>query len=344
MSCRPAHGRGIALVASMFVLMVVAALVAAAFFAALQEYRIGQNTVRVGRAAGAAEAGLAAALAGWSAAGMHRLQVGSAAPFAGTLPGGTGGYHGVVRRLNDQLFLLSSTGADASGSALETVAEVVRVAPIGLALGAAVTVAGPATISSAALVDGSSAPGPGCAAQADTVAGLRLADLRQLSLAGCAVGGCVRGRPAAEEDASLRGAAVPVLGESGWASLAAIAETVRGGSAPPGSLPGPGAPVVFAPGDLVVEGGAGVGLLLVQGDLVLTGGASLEGLVVVRGTLRIQGAGGTISGAVLAGGLDMAGPASGPVTIGYSTCGLRRALAEAGGVLPLAERGWVELF
>ena len=49
-------------------------------------------------------------------------------------------------------------------------------------------------------------------------------------------------------------------------------------------------PLRAADGDLTMDGGVGQGVLVVDGDLTLTSGARYYGLVLVRGTLRLEGA------------------------------------------------------
>jgi hypothetical protein len=339
--------RGAALAAAVYVLLVLGVLIAAVSFAALQEYRVGSNSVRSRRAIDAAEAGLEATLAGWKAAGLSRMATGGTASISGTLPAGSGAYGGFVRSLNPRLFLINSTGADASGLARRTLAVVARLSPVRVAVAAALTVGGTVRVGASGLVDGLGADPDGwsCPDAPDTVAGVLLAAPDRLTLEECESGGCVRGDPAVGEDPALLGAVVPVIGESGWASLAGAADV----DLPPGAFLGSPADtaltVLHALGDLEIGGGERRGVLLVDGDLVLGGGVRFLGLVVVRGTLRFRDAGGSVAGAVLAGAADLGGGgASGPRGVAFSSCALARALAAAGTVSALPERAWAELF
>jgi hypothetical protein len=82
-------------------------------------------------------------------------------------------------------------------------------------------------------------------------------------------------------------------------------------------------PLRVAPADLVVVGGAAQGTLLVGGDLTLTGAARYFGLVVVRGTLRIEN-GSHLEGLAMArGGVDL----SADSRVRASACWAVRALA-----------------
>lgn len=344
---RPPPDRGIALAASVFVLVVVAALVAGFFFAALQEFRIGQNSVQAERAFDAAEAGLDATLARWDVARLNRLAANETAAFSGSLPSGTGKYSGVVQRLNAQLFLISSTGQDGSGSSQRTLGVLARLSPFRVAVTAALAAGGQVTIGASGLVDGEDGNPEGwdCAMPRDTLAGIVMGDVRRLSLAACAAEGCIRGSPGVREDTTLQGSPVPILGEAGWTSLASRADTVLADGAVPRLAPVAASPIVYVPGDLQLAGGDGQGILLVQGDLVVDGGAKLFGIVAVRGRLTIRGAGGRITGAVLAGGAEVgSGPGQGPAIVAYSGCAVRLALAAAGLARPLRQRAWGYLY
>jgi len=330
--------RGIALAAAVFALVALAALLAGLWFAALQEYRIGENVVGARRAFDAAEAGLDAAVAGWNPGTLDRLGVADTAVFSGSLGGGTASYSGVVERLGPALFLLRSTGRDARGPSRATLAAVVRLAPLRLGVPAALVASGPVRLGAGATVDALAADtGGACAGTAHTAAGVVIADGAGLDSSGCAAGSCLRGTPAWSVDTALRGASVPLLGESGWASLVAAAETIGVG----GALPS-GAPAWYAPGDLTLPTAvpAGPAVLLVGGDLVLETGAQVNGLVVVRGRLIVRGAGGTIRGSVLAAGADLAALGAARASLLYSGCTVEGALAGAAPARPLQERSW----
>lgn len=86
------------------------------------------------------------------------------------------------------------------------------------------------------------------------------------------------------------------------------------------------APLVYAPGDLRIAGGAAQGILAVAGDLALDDGARFHGAVFVRGRLQLA------HGAVILGAVR-AGAANGPVTVGgdvaYDACALWRAFTRS---------------
>jgi hypothetical protein len=96
----------------------------------------------------------------------------------------------------------------------------------------------------------------------------------------------------------------------------------------------------------VVAGGRGQGILLADGDLVLTDGFEWTGLILVKGSLSITGAGATVHGAVVAqdGGAPPGNALGGNTTIAYSSCAVGRALSAAAGLRPIAIRPWMQLF
>jgi hypothetical protein len=340
----PRRERAIALPAALFVLMVVSALVGAMFYAALQEYRIGRNDVGALRALQAAQSGLDATLAGWDAARLNLLGAGEASVSSGALPAGTGTWVASIQRLTAREFLVRSTGTARGGAAWRTMAVVARLTPLELSLPGAIAASGAVTVGAGGLVDGAAADGgPDCATP-DTAAGIAVADPASVSTEACG-SGCVRGAPPVLADPALAGT-VPVLGDSGLVRLAGLASLVL----PPGAsraLPSAAdsALVVHATGDLLVDGGSWPGVMLVDGDLRIDGGARLSGLVVVRGRLSIGGAGGRVSGAVLAGGVELgSGLPGAEAAVVYSPCAVRRALLAVAPARPLPERAWAEVY
>lgn len=334
--------RGIALAAAVFGLVVLAALLAGLWFAAFQEYRVGTNVIRDRRAFDAAEAGLETALAGWDARTLNRLGINDTFAFAGSLSGGTARYAGLVQRLGPSLFVIRSTGRDANGSSQRTLAVVARLAPLRLAVSAALVAAGPVRLGAGALVnamDGDS--GGSCAGAPQTATGIVLGDAADLSVSECPSGSCLRGSPPWAVDATLRGALVPLLGESAWAGLVAAADTVGRGAGPPSA-----AVVWYSPGNFTPDAGTAAGpvILLVQGDLVMETGAELAGLAVVRGRLIMRGSGGHFAGSVVAGGADLSAVGGARAILVHSACAVEQALAAAAPARPLKERSWATLY
>ena len=121
-----------ALVAVILALIVVGALVAAAFHTALLEQRIGRHTLDATQAAEAAEAGVAEVVESWEAnPALAALAVNAtlALPRASYARGAA--FEATVQRLTDALYLIQSTGirTDADGNVLarRVVGNLVRV-------------------------------------------------------------------------------------------------------------------------------------------------------------------------------------------------------------------------
>jgi hypothetical protein len=332
--------------ASTFVMVVVAVLVAGVSYAALQEYRAGRNVACERRAFDAAEAGLARGLERLETAGLDSLAVGDSMGFTGFLPGRSASYSGAVLRLNPWLLLVRSTGHDGGGSAERALAVLARLAPLPVLVPAALVATGAVEVGPSGSVDGTGADPEGwsCPAPQDPVPGVLIGDTTLLRVTACVASDCVRGNPGVREDTSLRGSAVPLLGEAVWTSLLQLADTIPSAPAPLGDAVG-SFPIRYAPGDLVLNGVAARGVLLVQGDLALEGGAEFAGLVVTRGHLSIRGAGGRVLGAAVAAGADL-GTASGggPAAVVYSGCVVRRVEAATARARPLEERPWATVF
>jgi hypothetical protein len=152
------------------------------------------------------------------------------------------------------------------------------------------------------------------------------------------------------------------LGPLSWDRLADWADRVETGSVRPGPTVRDGAceraaagnwgapeapaspcagyfPLVYAPGDLRVEGGAGQGVLVVRGDLTLAEGARFYGPVLVGGTVRAE-QGTAIWGAVHARSAKWDG------AVHYCACALLRGLSSAPALarpLRLGSRLWLPL-
>ncbi len=369
---RPGSG-GFALPTAVFALALIAALLAGVFFAAHQELRLGRNALAMERAFAAAEGGLHATLASWSPARFNTLGTAQAAPFAGALPAGTGAYTGTVIRLNRTLFLVRATGRDGGAFAQRTVSRVARLVPPPLDLQAALTVTGQLDLAPGSAVRGDDlAPAGWDCPPAASSPGVRIRDTTRISDAECPVASCVSGSPAVMADITLADSIARRDFETAWSQLSALAvRTYPAGSGPAATPVGTAAscdssaadnwgeprspplvegcaryfPVVLGAGDLRVSGGSGQGVLLVDGDLIAEGGFQFRGVLLVRGTLTIQGLGARVLGAVEAGSVALrpSGP-TGVAEIQYSGCVVRSVLLQNASAAPLAPRGWVGLY
>ena len=120
--------RGVALVLAILVLTVIGALVAAAFFAGTQEHRMAEQTRRVQRALGAAEAGLAEVLRQWPDAvtNLGLYPADSLALTATPTPYGTGEFAGFVYRLSAEQYFVVVTGRDLADQARQRLGLLLR--------------------------------------------------------------------------------------------------------------------------------------------------------------------------------------------------------------------------
>jgi hypothetical protein len=109
-----------ALPLALLALVVIGALVAAGFAAALLEQRIGRNTLYAVQAAGAAETGVVTVVAEWESHGFSALTPGESWALPPVEVAGGASYEPTVRRLNGELFLVRVIGTrrDAGGGTL----------------------------------------------------------------------------------------------------------------------------------------------------------------------------------------------------------------------------------
>jgi hypothetical protein len=366
----PSGSRGFTLAVTLFALVLIEALVAGAFFSARQALRLGTNVRDSQRALGAAEAGLARALAGWRSSAFGTLAPGAVSGFSGVLPGGTGSYAGTVLRLGRSLFLVRSTGVDPAGASRRSVALLVRPTPVALPVGAALSVTDGLELGSGVSVDGADrASAPDCPPAGSAMAGIAVTPTTQVLLPGCGDSACVRGSPrlAVESAAEDSGARAAVA--AAWAALVAAAAKVYelddvpferpqpvgtamacdtalrgnwGGAAVPGCAHY--FPIIYARGNLRLVGGSGQGVLMVTGDLSVDGGFSFDGPVIVGGKLVVEGSGARFRGSVRARTAALSASAAGSAELVFSRCALSGALLPNATPNPLAERAWIELY
>ncbi len=374
-STSPRSARGFALAATVFALVLIGALIAGIFFAARQSLRLGENMRSAQRAFDAAEAGLHSVVARWDPSVYDALAPGRSAPFAGRLGGGTGSYDGSVLRLDRRLFLIRSTGRDAAGLAQRSLGGLVRLTPVPLVYGAALTVTGPLVVGGASRVEGADQPPAGrdCPPPTPAVPAVAVRDAGAVTQSGCADGECLSGDPPVHVASASSDAAASAAAESAWSALARHAGKVydaedesvispqpvgtvaacdtsaRDNWGDPAVPPWAAGcrqyyPIILARGDLRVSGGFGQGVLLVTGDLEVDGGFVFYGPVFVRGRLSVVNGGGRLLGGVRASGATLQPSGAGTAEVAFSDCALTNALLAGAPATPLARRGWAQLF
>lgn len=283
--------RGFVLVAVLFGLVLLTALASGGFFEALQELRIGRNVASEVSLEAAAESGISSALATWDPRVNGALDTGAVAVPPGAAPPGITGTV-VARRLNGRLLLLRSSASDRLGGT-RTVERVARLRGPELA---------PAAVRARAV---------------DLVALARAdgTDRDPITWSCPAVPGSAPNvvlEPGASDSSFFR------FGAMDWAALAAWARAVPAG--------GDSLQVVYRQGDTVLGAGHWTGMMVVDGDLVLRDGADALGLLIVRGTLRVQAGGASVLGSVVASQVVVEqSVAQQDVAFGYSSCSATRA-------------------
>ena len=369
--------RGFALVGSIFALVVIAALISGAFFVSRQEMTVGRNSQTYARAFSAAEAGLNNTLANWAGVGsFNGLVVGDSATVTATLAGNGGSYETVVRRMNDELFFVRTTGTDPSGSARRTLAGMTRLLTVEMMFRAALTTRNDLKLGGSAFVDGRDTDPStwGCpAVPLDTLPAVRTSDSSQITTSGCNNFSCLTGDPKIEEDTTINDSTFFKYGDTDWAELTSMATKVYAGGAtlngmaPTGTATtcntnvqgnwgeptrGVGSivgcynyfPIIYVSGDLKLSGGYGQGILLVEGNLDVQGGFEFYGPVIVRGALSTQGTGGHFNGGLMAANVNLdLNNVLGDAVITYSSCAIERALNYNANGRLLRERSWAEI-
>ena len=367
---RMLSGRGgFALPVAVFAIVIIGALVAGAFFASTQEFRIGTNTIQQARALGAAEFGLNQTQATWNSRWNTSMQRGQVQTLT---PATSDGSIATVRvtRLNDQAFLVASEGS--SGQSRRRTAKLLVLNVPQLNMLAALTARGATKIGGSSFIDGNDHTYPGwdCPAAGPGLAGIAASDTSQITTAGCNNYNCVAGTPKViQTPAAADTNTYFSFGSLDWSQLTAMASklAIGGKTALPSvsnglcnenhpdnwgepykANGGPCVdyyPIIYASGHLTMNGGRGQGILLVEGDLHVQGGFEFYGPVIVRGMLKTSGTGGHFNGGVLAANVDLdQNVVIGNAVIQFSRCTLLKALNGSATPTTAVERAWYEVY
>ena len=360
---------GFALPVAVFAIVIIGALVAGAFFASTQEFRIGTNTLQQTRALGAAEFGLNETHASWNPSWNTTMQRGQVRTLT---PANSDGSVATVRvtRLNDQAFLIASEGS--SGQARRRTAKLLVLNVPQLNMLAALTTRGATKIGGSSFIDGNDHNYDGweCPAEGPPLAGIATSDSSDITRAGCHNYSCVAGSPkVVETPAAADTSTYFNFGSLDWAQLTAMASKYASGGKT--ALPsmangvcdendinnwgepykangGPCVdyyPIIYADGHLTMNGGRGQGILLVEGDLHVQGGFEFFGPVIVRGMLKTSGTGGHFNGGVLAANVDLdQNVVIGNAVIEFSRCTISKALNGSASLATAVERAWYEVY
>ena len=388
--------RGMALALAIVALVVVGALVAGAFFSATQEQRAGENVRRALASFGVAEEGAYDIIRGWD---KNRLAYAALYPYPAQGPardavvidttasaGRTGSYSGTLFRLNDALYVIDVTGRDTmsragrlqGGGASQRIGLLVRIKPLVLGTPAALTSGGANVLGGNASIDGTDQAPPGwtgCGPADSARAGVRTQTNNTVSTQGHPT---ITGSPPVLKDPTLADSSFSVYGDVTYADLArqaditlsaqnfssTIAPAVLGSTCnknvptnwgSPTDPTGPCGqyfPIIRITGTgAAISGQEGQGILLVDGSLNVQGGLQFSGVVIIKGSLRTTGGGGNpahIWGAVMVQDTvslsDTTNTISGNANLLYSKCAITKALNNAAVASMMRSRGWVQLY
>ena len=377
--------RGFALATAVGALALVGALVAGAFVASTSEFRTGRDAIQQTRAFAAAEFGNSAMRANWNNAWNNSMLRGDTLIRTYNVNGAVATVR--VTRLSDGVFLVASEASAGAGQSTSRrrVASLLKLSIPNVALNGALTARGNTKVGGTALMIGRDTlyPGWDCPAPAagTGIPGLAIPDWSNVSLGGtCKNYLCVQGTPQAVIGSQMADSNTYFrYGDYGWSDLVAMSNKVMSpgphtgvgpryaaGACDTGNLLNwgepnkvvvgpPGAcenyyPIIYAPGDLKINGDRGQGILLVGGSLEVQGGFQFYGLIIVRGELRTAGTGGHFNGTVLAANVAVGGEltsqntVSGNATFRYSSCALMSALRGTASPVGIRDRSWVELY
>jgi hypothetical protein len=376
--------RGIALTMALLAIVVIGAMVAGGYMAGVQYFRIGRNSLVEQRAMAATELGLDSAYALWNKS-WNTQATGTVTTLA--YRAADGSWVDTVRmtKLNQLSFLIVSEGR-AGGystqlSARRRAGMLVKLNMPRINQLGALTTKGTVTIGGSTAINGldTTFSGWNCPPAGTGVAGVAVPSYSNLAYGGsCPGGACIAGNPlltvtpaAADTNTYFN------YGSIKWAQLVAMADKsvsgtlthvrastlVSGGVTTcntadnlnwgdPSRLVPSGAcegyfPIVYAPGNVAVNGDQGQGVLLINGNLNIQGGFVFYGQIIARGTVKLTGTGNHVYGGIMAANVvdsTSTSQLSGNSSIHYSRCALTTVFINAAAGTRAPQRSWIELF
>jgi len=390
--------RGMALALAIVALVIVGALIAGALFSGTQEQRVAENVRRVQASFGVAEEGVYDIIRGWDTpanrtayAGLYPHPAGGTAQSslplgATTAASKTGSYNGTMYKLNDQLYLIDMTAQDTmslagrirGGGASQRLGLLARIRTVNLNTQAAVTSGGSNVVVGSASIDGNDhAPTgwAGCPPLDSAKAGIRTQSDGTVATSGHPA---ILGNPPVLKDPTLADSSFTHYGDVTYTQLAQSATitlsaqnfsngigpvvagttcdltvlTNWGSPTTPAGPCGNYFPIIHITGDgTVINGQEGQGVLLVDGSLSVQGGFQFFGVVIVKGSIKTSGGGGTPAhfwGTVMVQDTvaftDTTNNISGAANLLYSKCAIVKALDKTGNGAMMRSRGWVQLY
>jgi hypothetical protein len=375
----PRNRKGMALGIVLIAIAVISIMIVGAYFANIQEYRLGANSLTQARAMTAAEYGHGVIYQNWDRA-WNAYKAGTT--FVRPYAPGDGSVDTVrITKLNSLTFLVNSEGRSGTGprgGARRRAGMIVRLEVPQVKILGAITTRGTVRIGGSTAISGqdTSYAGWNCPPAGAPVAGAVVPSFSNLASGGsCGASfSCIKGSPLV----SITSAAMDTntyfyYGGLTWNDLVAMADKQVTGTlthvAPsyqsgdckkadrtnwgdPNRAATAGAcegyfPIIYAPGDLAINGDVGQGELLVNGNLSIQGGFTFYGPVISRGTVKLTGTGNHINGSVLAANVvdsTTSSMLSGNSAIQYSRCANNTALQRTAMPVKSPQRRWAELF
>ena len=388
--------RGMALALAIVALVVVGALIAGAFFSGTQEQRVAENVRRVQQSFGVAEEGVFDVIRGWSTQtgtynAMYQYPA-SPATKSKTVIGPrtatskTGTYSGALYKFNDQNYLIDMSAQDTmslagrirGGGASQRVGLLARIRPLQVNAEASLTAGGAVVTAGNASIDGNDHQPTGwanCPPLGAAKAGIRMEDSATVSANGHPT---ILGNPPVLKDPTLADSSFSHYGDINYTQLAAmatitlppqnfsnsIAPVVTNGTCDISVLTNWGSPtnptgpcgsyfpiIHIAGTGAVINGLEGQGILLVDGSLNVQGGFQFFGIVIIKGSLKTSGGGGnpahfwgTVETQDTVAFADTTTNITGSANLLYSKCAILKALNATGFGTMMRSRGWVELY
>lgn len=376
--------RGFALAMSLLAIVVIGAMVAGGYMAGVQYYRMGRNSLVEQRAMAATELGLDSAYAMWSKS-WNTQAVGTVTTLAYSASDGSWVDTVRMTKLNQLSSLIVSEGR-AGGFATQLSARrragmlvrlnMPRVNQIG-----ALTTKGTVTIGGSTAINGldTTFSGWNCPPAGTGVAGVAVPSFTNLTWGGnCPGGACIQGNPSltitptasdtntyfnygslkwadlvAMADKSVSGTLThvrPSTTSSGGTTVCNFTDNLNWGD--PGRASPAGKcetyfPIVYAPGNISINGDLGQGILLVNGNMSIQGGFVFYGQIIARGTVKLTGTGNHVYGGIMAANVidsTSTSQLSGNSSIHYSRCALTSVFVNAATGIRAPQRSWIELF
>jgi len=299
-----------------------------------------------------------------------------------TAPGGTGSYGGYSYKVGPNLFLIDVTGRDRNtaaggglaggGGARQRIGMIARIAPVEFGIRASLTTQGTVAVGGNAVINGTDQNPAGwtsCDPPGPAQAGVRDAG-GTVTSSGTSN---VTGNPAVVNDPTITDATFTTFGGATYAQLAARANiTLPGGltyrtepivvngvcdktvitnwgdGSNPASACGSYFPIIHITGNAQLNGVQGQGILLVDGTLTVQGSYEFYGITIIQGDLITAGGGSTDAhfwGGVMSKNADLSAQSiSGRANLNFSSCAILAALQAQSPIGLMRSRGWVQLY